>query len=139
MRRRLTVVGVVIVVALGLLIWKGLTSAIVFFKTADEAVADRAQLGNSQFQLEGTVVSGTIRHESGATYRFQVESAGVRVAVANTGSPPQLFRAGIPVVLVGHFVGTTDLFVSDQILVKHSQSYIAAHPQRVKASDGSTQ
>jgi cytochrome c-type biogenesis protein CcmE len=139
MRRRLTVVGVVIVVALGLLIWKGLSSAIVFFKTADEAIADRAQLGNSQFQLEGTVVSGTIRHESGATYRFQVESAGVRVAVANTGSPPQLFRAGIPVVLVGHFVGTTDLFASDQILVKHSQSYIAAHPQRVKASDGSTQ
>jgi len=138
-RRRLTVVGVVIVVALGLLIWKGLTSAIVFFQTANEAIANRSQLGNSEFQIEGTVVAGTIRHQSGASYRFQIESAGVRVAVDNTGSPPQLFRAGIPVVLVGHFVGSTDDFASDQILVKHSQSYIAAHPNRVKASNGSTQ
>lgn len=136
MRRRLTVVGLIIVLALGLLIWKGLTSAVVFFKTADEAVADRAQLGNSQFQLEGMVVAGTISRQGADTYRFQVESSGVRVSVDNTGNPPQMFRAGLPVVLVGHFVGSTDVFASDQILVKHSQAYIAAHPQRVKASDG---
>jgi hypothetical protein len=40
--------------------------------------------------------------------------------------------------VVGHFVGTTDRFASDQILVKHSNSYIAAHPNRVKALNGTT-
>ncbi len=140
-RRRVGVVGVVIVAAIGFLVFKGITSAIVFFKTANEAVAQRATLGDSTFQLEGTVVPGTIHSLGGGTgaiVSFAVESSGVKIAVTNTGSPPQLFQAGIPVVVVGHFVGTTDRFASDQILVKHSNAYIAAHPNRVKALNGST-
>jgi cytochrome c-type biogenesis protein CcmE len=43
-----------------------------------------------------------------------------------------MFRPGLPVVVVGHFVGNSDGFASDQIMVKHSQQYIAAHPGRVK-------
>ena len=135
-RRRMGVVAVVILAAIGFLLFKGLTSAIVFFKTANEAVAQRATLGNSDFQLEGTVVHGSVRHVSGNVYRFAVESNGVSVVVDNTGSPPQLFRPGLPVVVVGHFVGSGDLFASDQIMVKHSQSYIAQHPNRVKPAGG---
>lgn len=140
-RRRLAVVGVVIVAAIGFLVFKGLTSAIVFFKTANEAVAQRATLGDAVFQLEGIVVPGTVhtfRNSSGVTVAFTVESSGVRVPVTNTGSPPQLFQPGIPVIVVGHFVGATNRFASDQILVKHSNSYIAAHPNRVKALNGTT-
>ena len=136
--KRLWATSVVIVAALGFLLWKGLTSAITFFKTANQAVAERAQLGNATFQMEGTVVNGTVHHVSTDVYRFSVESSGVKVAVENTGFPPQMFRPGIPVVVVGHFVGRSDLFASDQIMVKHSQSYIAAHPGRVKAADGTT-
>ncbi len=139
-RRRLEVVGIVIVAAIGFLIFKGLTSAIVFFKTANEAVAQRASLGNSTFQLEGMVLPGTVRtmkSHSGTYVAFVVESSGVRVAVTNSGSPPQLFQPGIPVIVVGHFVGATNRFSSDEILVKHSNSYIAAHPSRVKALNGS--
>ncbi|HKH88780.1 MAG TPA: cytochrome c maturation protein CcmE [Acidimicrobiales bacterium] len=137
-RRRMWAVGIVIVGAIGFLVYKGLTSAIVFFKTANEAVAQRAQLGNSDFQLEGTVVSGTVHHVNGDVYRFVVESSGVSVAVENTGYPPQMFRPGLPVVVVGHFVGSSNLFASDQIMVKHSQAYIAAHPGRVKPAAGSS-
>ncbi len=100
-----------IVAAIGFLIFKGLTSAIVFFKTANEAVAQRATLGNSTFQIEGMVLPGTVRtvrDGSGTTVAFVVESSGVKVAVTNTGSPPQLFQPGIPVIVVGHFVGATD-------------------------------
>jgi cytochrome c-type biogenesis protein CcmE len=137
----LEVVGVIIVAAIGFLVFKGLTSAIVFFKTANEAVAQRATLGDSTFQLEGMVLPGTVRtvrNRTGTTVAFVVESSGVKVAVTNTGSPPQLFQPGIPVIVVGHFVGATDRFASDQILVKHSNSYIAAHPNRVKALNGTT-
>ena len=35
-----------------------------------------------------------------------------------------------------HFVGASNRFASDQILVKHSNVYIAAHPNRVRASNG---
>jgi cytochrome c-type biogenesis protein CcmE len=140
-RRRLGIVGVVILAAIGFLVYKGITSAIVFFKTANEAVAQRATLGNTVFQLEGTVVPGTVHssgNASGARVAFTVESSGVKVHVTNTGAPPQLFQSGIPVIVVGHFVGRTDRFASNQILVKHSNSYIAAHPNRVRALNGTT-
>ncbi len=136
--KRLWAAGVIIVAALGFLMFKGLTSAITFFKTANEALAARAQLGNSDFQMEGTVVRGSVHHIGTDVYRFTVESSGVKVDVENTGEPPQMFRPGLPVVVVGHFVGSSDLFASDEIMVKHSQSYIAAHPGRVRAADGST-
>jgi cytochrome c-type biogenesis protein CcmE len=138
-KRRLLLAGVVIVAAIGFLLYKGLTSAVVFFKTANEAVAQRAQLGNSDFQLEGTVVNGSVRHLGGDLYRFALRSSGVTVDVENSGDPPQMFRPGLPVVVVGHFVGSTDFFSSNEIMVKHSAAYIAAHPNRVKPSSGSGQ
>lgn len=130
-RRRLALAGVVIAGAVAFLLYKGLTSAVVYFKTANEAVADRTQLGTSTFQLEGVVVAGSVRQLSGGRVSFVVTGGGASIPVVNTGDPPQLFRAGIPVVVVGHFAGSGTTFVSDQILVKHSNEYIAAHPDRV--------
>jgi cytochrome c-type biogenesis protein CcmE len=132
--RRLAAAGFVIVAALGFLVYKGLTSAVVFFRTANEAVAQRAQLGNSVFQLEGTVVKGTVRRAGPGEVSFDIRQGGATILVDNSGSPPQMFRPGLPVVVVGHFVGSSDRFSSDQIMVKHSQQYIAAHPGRVRAS-----
>lgn len=123
-----------VVVVLGLLLYKGLTGSIDYFETANQAVAQRASLGSRTFNLEGTVVAGTVRQTStGAD--FSVANAGVSVMVRNVGSPPQLFKPGIPVVVVGRFVGNT--FESNQIIVKHSADYIAAHPNRVGAANGS--
>lgn len=136
--RRLAAVGVVLLAATGFLLYKGLTSALVYFKTANEAVADRAQLANSTFQLEGVVVKGSVRQLSGARVAFTIEGGGARIPVINDGEPPQLFRAGIPVVVVGHFVGATDNFASDQVLVKHSNQYVVAHPDRVTVPAGGT-
>jgi cytochrome c-type biogenesis protein CcmE len=88
--------------------------------------------------LEGTVVQGSVQHVNGDLYRFTVESSGVKVNIENAGNPPQMFRPGLPVVVVGHFVGSGDLFSSDEIMVKHSQAYIAAYPNRVKPTSGSS-
>ena len=136
-KRRLAVVGVVILAAIGFLLYKTLTSAVVYFKTASEAVADRSALGNATFQIEGVVVPHTIRHLGDNELRFVISSGKVTVPVENSGTPPQLFQADIPVVLVGHFVASSNLFSSNQILVKHSNQYIAAHPNRVRAPNGS--
>ncbi|MGH9069703.1 MAG: cytochrome c maturation protein CcmE [Acidimicrobiales bacterium] len=136
--RRLWFVAGAVVIALGVLLFEGLTSSLNYFETANQAVAKRASLGASTFNLEGTVVAGTVRQTAqGAD--FTVSNSGVSVRVVNVGSPPQLFRPGIPVVLVGHFSGGGDTFASSQIIVKHSASYVAAHPNRVKATNGSVQ
>lgn len=129
---RLWLVGALVLAAIGFLLAKGLGSSLVYFKTANEAVADRAALGTATFRLEGVVVAGTV-HQTAGGVDFSVTSKGVRVPVANRYSPPQLFRPGIPVVVVGHFASTGPTFFSDQIMVKHSASYAAAHPGRLQA------
>lgn len=132
-RGRLVVVGAVIVAAIAFLLVKGLGSSIVYFKTADQAVASRAMLGTRTFRMEGVVVPGTVRQTAAGT-DFSVRSHGVTVPVVNRDSPPQLFHQGIAVVVVGHFLGRGhSTFVSNQIMVKHSADYVAAHPGRVKA------
>jgi len=136
---RLGVVGVVLALALGFLIYKAISSAVVYFKTAQQAVASRQALGNSTFQIEGLVVDGSIRKDSqGSVTSFRISSGPVRVLVENSAPQPALFQQNIPVVLVGHFQGATDTFASQQILVKHSNAYIAAHPNRVRAPNGTT-
>jgi cytochrome c-type biogenesis protein CcmE len=115
--------------ALGYLLYQGLGSATQYYLTADQALAKQASLGTQRFNLEGTVVQGTIA-QKGATVDFVVENAGVRIPVVSTGSPPQLFQSCIPVVLQGHFQGS--VYASDLIEVKHSSTYVASHPGRVQ-------
>jgi len=127
-RRRTIVVGLIVLAALGLLVVRGLGNATLYFRTADEAVAQKQQLGDRQFRIEGNVVAGTVREAGGST-AFTIESKGVVVPVNHQGDPPELFKPGIPVVLEGHFQG--DTFASDRIMVKHSEDYVAKHPSRV--------
>ncbi len=132
-RVRYAVVGLVLVGALGFLVAKGLGTALNFYLPANQAVAQRATLGTKTFNLEGLVERGSI-HATASGVDFVVTAGATHVAVENTGTPPDLFQADIPVIAVGHFAGSA--FVSDQILVKHSSTYIAAHPNRVTAPNG---
>jgi cytochrome c-type biogenesis protein CcmE len=136
---RYAVVGLVLVGSLAFLIVKGLSSALNFYLPANQAVAQRFTLGTQTFNLEGLPEPGSI-HSTPNGVKFVMTSGSTEVPVVNTGSPPQLFQANIPVIAVGHFNGTSLVglsFVSDQILVKHSSTYIAAHPGRVTAPNGS--
>jgi len=135
-RLRLALVGLVVLGAVGFLLVKGLGSSLDYFKTVDQALATKAQLGTTTFRLEGTVVPGSVtRTVEGAT--FDVAQKGSSVQVRNAGSPPDLFKDCMPVVVVGHFESTSSsTFLSDQIMVKHTATYQAAHADRVRACDG---
>jgi cytochrome c-type biogenesis protein CcmE len=127
-----SLVVAVVVVALGVVAWQGLTNAAVYFYNADEAVSERDQLGERRFRLQGSVVEGSIdRSATGAD--FTVSYNGVDVAVRHAGSTPELFQPGIPVVLEGRWAerASGDHFVSDRILVKHTEEYEADHGDRL--------
>jgi cytochrome c-type biogenesis protein CcmE len=130
-RKRLWVVGGLLAVAMGLILFQGLGNATVYFKTADEAVRDRSSMGTRRFRVEGTVVADSVTSTTNGA-RFRIENNGAVVAVAHHGDPPELFKPGIPVVLEGHWQGAT--FDSDLIMVKHSEQYKAKHPDRVQGS-----
>jgi cytochrome c-type biogenesis protein CcmE len=127
-RRRLWVATAVILAAVGLLVFKGLGNATVYFKTADEAVRDRSSLGDRRFRLEGTVLAGSVRHV-GEAVDFTVGSKGATVDVVYQGAQPELFQPGIPVVLEGRWAG--EHYASDKIMVKHTEQYRASNPARV--------
>lgn len=134
--KRLWLVFAVLLGAFVFLLVEGLGSSLNFFDTVDQAFAHRATLGTRTFNLEGDVVAGSI-HPTAVGTDFTISQGSKKVAVVNTGSPPQLFQVGIAVVVVGHFTSPRSLdFVSRQILVKHSENYCAANPKRVKSNSG---
>lgn len=133
-RRRRVVAGVVIAAALAFLAFRAVGDATVYFRTADEAVAQRASLGGKRFRLEGLVVPGSV-HDGAGEVDFTVRGQqGATVPVVHKGDVPELFQPDIPVVLEGRFVGAA--FESDRILVKHTNEYKARNPERVQGYEG---
>lgn len=133
-RLRYVVVGAVFAGAVALLVSK-IGGSLDYFETVDQAVAQQAKLEGQTVRLEGLVVPGSVHRTAGGV-DFVAAGTKHRIAVENTGSPPQLFQPDIPVVVVGHFAGAT--FVSNQIIVDHSATYIEEHPAHVRAPNGTT-
>ena len=123
-----------VVVALGVIAWQALNNASEYFYNADEAVAERADLEQKRFRLQGTVMEDSIeRVEGGAA--FTVAFNDVEVDVVHAGGTPELFQAGIPVVVSGRWDG--EHFASDEILVRHDEEYEAENQDRIDdAEDG---
>lgn len=137
-RRRTVGVLAVLAVAILALLSQGLLHSLNYFDTVDQVLANREKIAMTTIRLEGVVKPHTIlRTSSGASF-WVTGSGSNQVYVVSHGTPPQLFQADIPVVVVGHFRSRTSLtFVGTQIMVKHTASYIAQHPVRVKAPNGS--
>lgn len=127
-RARVVVVVAVVVGALGFVAWKGLGDATVYFRTADEAVAQKAELGDRRFRIEGAVVTDSVVARRDGV-EFDIINAGEVVHVVHLGDPPELFKPGIPVVLEGRWRG--EVYASDRIMVKHTSEYREKNPERV--------
>jgi cytochrome c-type biogenesis protein CcmE len=134
LNRRLAVVFVLILGAIGFLVVKGLGDATTYFRNADEAMRDREELGTKRFRLQGTVVPGSVEQD-GADVLFQVEYHCVTVDVHATGDRPELFRPAIPVVLEGRFAEHSDVFESDRVIVKHTEEYRTKEKDRLALAE----
>jgi cytochrome c-type biogenesis protein CcmE len=140
-----------IVVALGFVVVNGLGDATLFFRNADEAIAQRADLGDRRFRVQG-LVDGTTITATDRGVDFVITYNGARITIAHVGDPPDLFQPGIPVVLEGRWarVGETGeptpveslptdggwFFASDRFLVKPTEVYAEEHPERTDEYDG---
>jgi len=111
------------------------------FLEADIAVAEREEQGERRFQLLGSPIADADRDDTvivdgDEVTPFTVAFDGVLVDVVSQGTPPDLFEAGVPVVLEGQWVqGTAPIgsfaagandgwwFAADRVLVKHDNDY----------------
>lgn len=114
--------------AAAFLVTQALNSAAVFYLNVDEAQVRRAELEDQTFRMQGSVVSEPATSASGAI-EFEVGWNGVTQTVNHVGEEPtDLFALGQSVIVEGRFVGP--VFQSSQILVKHSESYLADNTDR---------
>ncbi|NNE96672.1 MAG: cytochrome c maturation protein CcmE [Acidimicrobiales bacterium] len=123
------VIGGIVALALAFVLYQGLTNARVFFLNVDEAIEQRDDLGERTFRMQGTVVSQETDSVDGPLL-FTVAYNDATAQIRHVGpEPSDLFDLGEPVVVEGHWAG--DVFESDQIIVKHDESYVEDNPARL--------
>lgn len=128
-----------IVVAIGFVLFQGLNNAALYYRNADEAVRDKASLGSRRFRVQGTVLQGVKKVGEDVDFTIQFPSDQPptdqnTIHVVHKGDPPDLFQPGLPVVLEGHWSSDGSFFASDRILVKHSEEYKDQNPDRVNST-----
>ncbi|MCL4434594.1 MAG: cytochrome c maturation protein CcmE [Actinobacteria bacterium] len=122
-RLRMVIVALVFFSALGFLLYEGVGSALNYYLTVPQALAQKDSLGSKSFRLEGVVAPGSVQ-KTRQGVDFAVTGGGHRVDVLAVEQPPQLFQVDIRVVLVGHF--QAGYFWTNRIMVKHSSAYTPA-------------
>lgn len=111
-------VGLVLVIG-GFLV-ANLNDTLVYYRTPTEVIEGRQPDLENRFRLGGQVVPGSVAEGSG-TVRFLVTDGGYDIPVVHTGTPKELFREGVGVVLEGVWDG--EAFHSDEMIVKHDEQY----------------
>lgn len=117
----------VLVGAFGWLIWGGLDKNVVFFLTPNELLAKGTEGMNVPVRLGGQVKPGTVKwDDQSLDLRFDVVDVDGKgtIHVKSNGAPPQMFRDGMGVVVEGR-LSADSLFMSSQLMVKHSNEYRA--------------
>ena len=116
------VLGALLVLG-GYLVFGNLNRNLVYYLEPTEAVAQKADFGDGErFRLGGLVDDGSVVRTAEGV-RFTVVDSGGAVSVVHAGAPPQLFAAGIGVVVEGSWRDST--FYSDTMIVKHDENYRA--------------
>ncbi|MBT8197267.1 MAG: cytochrome c maturation protein CcmE [Acidimicrobiia bacterium] len=110
-----------VILALGYIVFGGLNDNLVYYLTPAEAVERRVDYADGdRFRLGGFVEVGSVTETTNGVV-FTVVDEGVSVDVEHTGSPPQLFRDNIGVVVEGAWAG--DVFETDTLIIKHDEEY----------------
>lgn len=128
---------VVIVGAFGYLMYGGVEENLVYFLTPSELIAKGEKVIDRPVRLGGQVVPGSVEWNADSlNLRFRVTDGTKEVAVQSSGAPPQMFRAGIGVVVEGKY-HKAGVFESHSLMVKHSNEYRppktgeGGHPERI--------
>jgi cytochrome c-type biogenesis protein CcmE len=127
----------VLALVLGFVLYQALSSARVYFLNVDEAVERRRELDDQNFRMQGELVRIDGIDGTGAML-FTLAFADATAQVRHVGDEPSgLFEIGQKIVVDGYWDG--EVFLSNQILVKHSEEYVEDNPDRLDYEiDGTT-
>jgi cytochrome c-type biogenesis protein CcmE len=125
-RRRLFAVLAITIAAtaLGFIGLSDIGDDLVYYWSPSELLASPNAQG-ATVRLGGMVQPGTVEWDRDAhTASFIVTDGEASVPVRVKGNPPAMFREGIGVVVEGQ-LGGDGLFLTERVMVKHSNEYEA--------------
>jgi cytochrome c-type biogenesis protein CcmE len=126
---------VLVLLGIGVVAYQALSSASLYFYNADEAWERRAELDGQRIRVQGVVLDDVAPRPNDQGVTFTIKYDGVELPVEHDGDPPELFEPGTPVVLEGQLGGSLEVFMSDRILVKHSEEYKAENGDRLDEAE----
>ena len=141
MKPKFIIGGVVIALALGYMIWAGVSQSVVYFVTPSELNA--APVSGKAYRLGGLVERGSLTWAPKTLdLTFKISDGKVSVPVRHHGAPPDLFGEGRGAVVEGQWM-SDGYFKATLIMAKHSEEYKAPHdvkeaqdPRLIKTLEG---
>jgi cytochrome c-type biogenesis protein CcmE len=124
-RKRLAQVAAasVILATFAYLLYGGIGNNLVYFLTPGELLAKGTAGVGVPVRLGGQIVPGSIVWDAQTIdLRFRITDGVKEVAVRSTGAPPQMFRAGIGVIVEGRY-DRSGIFHATNLMVRHSNEY----------------
>ena len=139
MSQKATKIGltcVVIVLALGGLLYSTLSESTEYYKHVDEVMASPESWYGKNLQLHGFVQGEPARKRDSLEYRFDVQNKGKVVRAYYTGIVPDTFKADSEVVLNGQMTSDGAFHVDkDGVMAKCPSKY---DPAKLPASGASS-
>lgn len=103
----------------------GISRNLVYYWTPSDIAHAGDKAYGATIRLGGQVAPGSVRGATfGSVLEFDVTDKKNKVHVRSSGTPPQMFREGIGVVVEGTMV-RGGYFQSDRLMVSHNNEYRA--------------
>jgi cytochrome c-type biogenesis protein CcmE len=117
--------GLVILAALGYLVYAGVSQSVVYFVTPSELQA--APVPGKAYRLGGMVKAGSVKwNAKNVQLDFVLSDGQASVPVRHRGTAPDLFAEGRGAVVEGTW-NRDGYFTASLIMAKHSEEYKAPH------------
>lgn len=117
------IVGLLIIVgAIGYMIFGGLGQNLVYFVTPSEYFQQETKYQDRPVRLGGIVKEGTVQYNKDTlVLNFTLTDYVKEIPIQHQGTPPALFKERQGVVVEGKFI--EGQFTGNNLLVKHSEAY----------------
>lgn len=120
--------AIVIAGTFGYLLYGGLAKNVVYFLTPNELLAKGGRAVDVPVRLGGEIKPGSVVwNDTTRDLRFTITDGKSDIAVHSTGTPPQMFRDGIGVVVEGRYL-SDGVFHCTNLMIKHSNEYRPPKP-----------
>ncbi|MBI2979905.1 MAG: cytochrome c maturation protein CcmE [Chloroflexi bacterium] len=122
-KKRFLIGGAIIFLAIGYLGYMGFQSSATYYYTVSELMEQENQSYDENLRVKGQVVPGSIeRGALGKTLKFTIVEGEASLPVTYEGIVPDTFKAGVDVVVEGHF-NSTGIFHANTVMPKCPSKY----------------